>query len=101
MLDQENVLVLGSLALSLTSYVRLQTRVLHFAVESATTLSPSALNSVACLIRFFLVIIAHFVSDCTHLTQRPKLMVRISYLELKMIKFYIYAKNSKQICISV
>ncbi|MFB9141655.1 hypothetical protein ACFFUO_02250, partial [Vibrio artabrorum] len=34
-------------------------------------------NSGACLIRIFLVVIVHLVSDCTHLTQCPKLLVRI------------------------
>ena len=30
------------------------------------------------MIRVFLVVIVHLVSDCTHLTQCPKLMVRIT-----------------------
>ncbi|MBN3495923.1 transposase, partial [Vibrio neptunius] len=30
------------------------------------------------MIRVFLVVIVHLVSDCTHLTQCPKLMVRIN-----------------------
>ncbi|CAH8194419.1 hypothetical protein VAE130_570272 [Vibrio aestuarianus] len=45
----------------------------------SANLSASALNSGACLIRVFLVVIVHLVSDCTHLTQCPKLLVRISY----------------------
>ncbi|HHY0511823.1 TPA: hypothetical protein ACVU5D_003191, partial [Vibrio parahaemolyticus] len=29
------------------------------------------------IIRFFLFVMVHLVSDCTHLTQCPKLLVRI------------------------
>ncbi|MBY7831157.1 hypothetical protein KW441_21450, partial [Vibrio fluvialis] len=36
-----------------------------------------ALNSGVCLILVFLVVIVHLVSDCTHLTRCPKLLVRI------------------------
>ncbi|EGR2717234.1 hypothetical protein DMW02_10515, partial [Vibrio parahaemolyticus] len=38
----------------------------------------SALNSGEWIIRFFLFVMVHLVSDCTHLTQCPKLLVRIS-----------------------
>ncbi|MBY8212696.1 hypothetical protein KW517_01545, partial [Vibrio fluvialis] len=38
-----------------------------------------ALNSGVCLILVFLVVIVHLVSDCTHLTRCPKLLVRIIY----------------------
>ncbi|MBY8216670.1 hypothetical protein KW517_22135, partial [Vibrio fluvialis] len=37
-----------------------------------------ALNSGVCLILVFLVVIVHLVSDCTHLTRCPKLLVRIT-----------------------
>ncbi|WP_237736330.1 hypothetical protein, partial [Vibrio fluvialis] len=40
-------------------------------------LRVSALNSGVCLILVFLVVIVHLVSDCTHLTRCPKLLVRI------------------------
>ncbi|WP_217491978.1 hypothetical protein, partial [Vibrio parahaemolyticus] len=36
-----------------------------------------ALNSGEWIIRFFLFVMVHLVSDCTHLTQCPKLLVRI------------------------
>ncbi|WP_221931858.1 hypothetical protein, partial [Vibrio furnissii] len=38
----------------------------------------SALNSGEWIIRFFLFVMVHLVSDCTHLTQCPKLLVRIT-----------------------
>ncbi|TKF54481.1 hypothetical protein FCV60_09190 [Vibrio sp. F13] len=34
------------------------------------------------MIRVFLVVIVHLVSDCTHLTQCPKLLVRFSITEI-------------------
>ncbi|MGY5618596.1 H-NS family nucleoid-associated regulatory protein, partial [Vibrio cincinnatiensis] len=34
-----------------------------------------------CLILVFLVVIVHLVSDCTHLTRCPKLLVRIKYTD--------------------
>ncbi|MBY8297244.1 GNAT family N-acetyltransferase, partial [Vibrio fluvialis] len=40
-----------------------------------------ALNSGVCLILVFLVVIVHLVSDCTHLTRCPKLLVRITIIE--------------------
>ncbi|WP_216603296.1 hypothetical protein, partial [Vibrio cyclitrophicus] len=30
------------------------------------------------IIRFFLLVMVHLISDCTHLTQCPKLLVRIT-----------------------
>ncbi|WP_281947992.1 hypothetical protein, partial [Vibrio parahaemolyticus] len=38
----------------------------------------SALNSGEWIIRFFLLVMLHLVSDCTHLTRCPKLLVRIT-----------------------
>ncbi|MFA0091395.1 hypothetical protein AB4358_13260, partial [Vibrio sp. 10N.261.49.A11] len=38
----------------------------------------SALNSGEWIIRFFLLVMVHLISDCTHLTQCPKLLVRIT-----------------------
>lgn len=45
----------------------------------SANLSVSALNSGVCLIRVFLVVIVHFVSDCIHLTQCPKLLGQITH----------------------
>ncbi|MBY7839635.1 hypothetical protein KW460_21630, partial [Vibrio fluvialis] len=39
-----------------------------------------ALNSGEWIIRFFLFVMVHLVSDCTHLTRCPKLVVRISFM---------------------
>ncbi|MBY7882656.1 hypothetical protein KW425_02980, partial [Vibrio fluvialis] len=44
-----------------------------------------ALNSGVCLILVFLVVIVHLVSDCTHLTRCPKLLVRINLAVIKLI----------------
>ncbi|MFA0140141.1 hypothetical protein AB4408_24480, partial [Vibrio sp. 10N.261.46.B6] len=43
----------------------------------------SALNSGEWIIRFFLLVMVHLISDCTHLTQCPKLLVRISLIEIR------------------
>ncbi|MBY7767228.1 helix-turn-helix domain-containing protein, partial [Vibrio fluvialis] len=47
-----------------------------------------ALNSGEWIIRFFLLVMLHLVSDCTHLTRCPKLLVRITVaqFELAMIQ---------------
>ncbi|WP_211318348.1 hypothetical protein, partial [Photobacterium sanctipauli] len=42
------------------------------------SLRASALNSGEWIIRFFLFVMIHLVSDCTHLTRCPKLLVRIT-----------------------
>lgn len=42
----------------------------------------SALNSGEWIIRFFLFVMVHLVSDCTHFAQCPKLLVRIKSLWL-------------------
>ncbi|NGZ67762.1 transcriptional activator NhaR, partial [Vibrio aestuarianus subsp. cardii] len=42
----------------------------------------SALNSGEWIIRFFLLVMIHLISDCTHLTQCPKLLVRINKLDM-------------------
>ncbi|MFA0137224.1 hypothetical protein AB4408_09175, partial [Vibrio sp. 10N.261.46.B6] len=49
----------------------------------------SALNSGEWIIRFFLLVMVHLISDCTHLTQCPKLLVRIT-----ISKILIYTKTT-------
>ncbi|MFA0140119.1 hypothetical protein AB4408_24355, partial [Vibrio sp. 10N.261.46.B6] len=55
----------------------------------------SALNSGEWIIRFFLLVMVHLISDCTHLTQCPKLLVRISIPDPTMKEDVGYWLESK------
>ncbi|WP_226970269.1 hypothetical protein, partial [Vibrio navarrensis] len=56
--------------------------------------SASALNSGEWIIRFFLLVMLHLVSDCTHLTRCPKLLVRINELiARKKAQVVLHLKN--------
>ncbi|MEZ8582912.1 hypothetical protein AB6D24_24385, partial [Vibrio splendidus] len=46
------------------------------------------------IIRFFLLVMVHLISDCTHLTQCPKLLVRIIFAATQKQSVYSLAFNA-------